>query len=244
MTITLRADSGLQWTVVASSPLVITKPTGTADGDTMMAMIWGASATVTSAPAGWTLMGGSEASQLLIYKKQALSEGATYSWAFSGAGSYLFGVVASFSSLRYTDLSALEVSPGLSWDTSVGWFNGTQRARISEPDSSLAYNAGFHAFAAFRYHYSGGAVAKTISHGGPWTKHAQYDTTASVPGFGIGIAYYTLEWPRRYNHPGLSVWAMPDQPNYVGGGNWTYRAASDPLVAAPASSTDAWGFVL
>jgi len=67
-----------------SNSIVVTKPSQTADGDTMIAVTMGPINTVTP-PAGWTLYGSTTDTdhQSNVYVKTAASEGANYTFGFS-----------------------------------------------------------------------------------------------------------------------------------------------------------------
>ena len=78
--------------------LVITKPTGTVDGDVMIAGIVGNITTELVAPAGWTQVRLDSASTFRygVYRRVASSEGANYTWTLtaSGTGSIAGGIQA------------------------------------------------------------------------------------------------------------------------------------------------------
>lgn len=85
----------------SSSSVVINKPTGTVDGDVMLAIIDinDASATIT-APSGWTLLdsvnSGGLTAKIATYYKVASSEGSSYTWSFSVTNRNA-GAIVSFS---------------------------------------------------------------------------------------------------------------------------------------------------
>jgi hypothetical protein len=74
--------------------LTINKPTGTVDGDVMVAFMQDVPA-ATTAPAGWTLVGTANGAYLYqrLYYKVAASEGASYAWSWSGDGYAAGGIV-------------------------------------------------------------------------------------------------------------------------------------------------------
>lgn len=80
--------------------LTVNKPSSVVDGDVMVAAITIASNTITvTAPSGWTLrntqtQGSASVSKLLTYYKVASSEGANYTWSFSGSIAAVGGIVA------------------------------------------------------------------------------------------------------------------------------------------------------
>lgn len=72
-----------------ASSWVVNKPAGTVDNDGMLVCIGhGAGGSVNSVPAGWTLDSGPHAGggqTQRIYRKVAASEGASWTWGFSGS---------------------------------------------------------------------------------------------------------------------------------------------------------------
>lgn len=73
----------------SASSVVITKPTGTADGDLLVAII-GAIDSISAGPSGWTLTAGSPATNsqgfdVYCYYKTASSEGASYTWTMNSS---------------------------------------------------------------------------------------------------------------------------------------------------------------
>lgn len=73
--------------------IVINKPTGVVNGDLMFAVIsfTSGSETISSAPAGWTLIqatssGGANQISLSTYYRIASGEGASYTWNYTGSG--------------------------------------------------------------------------------------------------------------------------------------------------------------
>ncbi len=85
----------------AVSSLLVTKPTGVVNDDVMVAFVTiGADQTVTSAPAGWTLLGSNNTGgstgdcRHYVYWKKAASEGANYTWGFSAGVDCAIAIVA------------------------------------------------------------------------------------------------------------------------------------------------------
>lgn len=76
----------------SSASIIISKPTGTVTDDVMVAILYSNDpSTVSSAPAGWTLLsslastGAWTCTGYIYYKVATASEGATYTWGLSGA---------------------------------------------------------------------------------------------------------------------------------------------------------------
>ena len=76
-----------------TTSIVVTKPTGVANGDGLVAVIYhqnsGGTPTVTP-PTGWTLVGSATGDpattfRMLVYKKSASGEGASWTWTLSSA---------------------------------------------------------------------------------------------------------------------------------------------------------------
>lgn len=99
-------------TATASS-LTITKPTGTVDGDVMIAIInANDSATTITPPTGWTLIrsitsGDTISANISTYYKAASSEGADYQFSFS-ASVRAAGAISTFIGVRTTDVIDVE----------------------------------------------------------------------------------------------------------------------------------------
>lgn len=79
--------------------ITVSKPSGTIDGDVMLAVVYAGNETISGAPGGWTLIGsldwfgGKESSG---YYKVASSEGANYTWTI-GASSQMKGTIVTYS---------------------------------------------------------------------------------------------------------------------------------------------------
>lgn len=82
---------------VSATSVTVTKPTGTADGDLLIAITHSPASSSITAPAGWTRLGTfDDPSQIrsAIYKKFASSEGASYAWTFGTAGAIGVSIAA------------------------------------------------------------------------------------------------------------------------------------------------------
>lgn len=89
-----------------ATPNVGPKPTGTAEGDLMIAHVWAYEETVTAAPTGWTLLeqqstndveGQPEVFNAYLYIKEAgASEPADYTWTTSGPSTNRRVVIATY----------------------------------------------------------------------------------------------------------------------------------------------------
>lgn len=83
----------------ATGTLVLSKPSGTVDGDVMVAVVrlGYPSETFSAVPSGWTQLYNSTVGGYRqgVWYKVAASEGASYSWTGSG-GSYVAGYIATF----------------------------------------------------------------------------------------------------------------------------------------------------
>lgn len=102
-TITFRADAHARTT---GTTLTVSKPTGTVEGDVMIALLAYYSAlTINSAPAGWTLLttqtGGTDAGIKVYYKVAGASEPASYAWTIS-AGDDFVGIISTFYNVNTT----------------------------------------------------------------------------------------------------------------------------------------------
>lgn len=91
---------------LADTTITMAKPTGTADGDLMIAVIGSSSQTptMTTAAAGWTAyswspVDGATDSRLWVYWKIASSEGASWDWVMSAGGQFVWGA-ASYSGVN------------------------------------------------------------------------------------------------------------------------------------------------
>lgn len=93
MAITYRSSTGVNW--ASGADVVITKPTGTVDGDILVAVIYHDTA-ITSVPSGWTLIHTTlNTANASSYWKRAASEGASYTW--SHTSNYIGGSMAAYS---------------------------------------------------------------------------------------------------------------------------------------------------
>lgn len=88
----------------ASTTLTVTKPTGTADNDILVATLWlsdtDAETTVITPPSGWTLITQSTTQtdgRMALYWKRASSEGASYQWSFDTTISNSLGAISAYS---------------------------------------------------------------------------------------------------------------------------------------------------
>lgn len=112
-----------------TTPLVCTKPTGTADGDLLLAWQMNDYSTYASltAPAGWTqltgLDRGTNVMHLKVWYRVAASEGANYSWAMGSGVDGCVTIVA----LRGVNTS----SASWLWATPVWSANGASRTAPS-----------------------------------------------------------------------------------------------------------------
>jgi hypothetical protein len=95
MAVTLR---GVAHNSVNSTPITITKPTGTVDGDVMIAIVSVSGAAHTpSTPSGWTVLDTETTGpSVQTYWKIASSEGANYSFTFT-SGQSASGIIISYS---------------------------------------------------------------------------------------------------------------------------------------------------
>lgn len=109
-TISVDATSTLAWET-GSATITLSKPTGTVDGDLLVACIGvtendSSTDTIDSVPSGWTLSKSSINSdntvkpRLYTYYKVASSEGASWDWTATSSSSYHAGVVYRISGAR------------------------------------------------------------------------------------------------------------------------------------------------
>jgi hypothetical protein len=123
MTVAFRASAtDTNTNGVDETTVVITKPTGTVDNDLMVAVVEGYLPVTLTAPTGWLLVAGPVADSTGLYswcyQKVASSEGASYTWTWSGAGGALNGSITSFSGASRIDRWAYAVTS--TTDPSVG----------------------------------------------------------------------------------------------------------------------------
>lgn len=88
MAVAFQSASTKAW--AEQDPITLDKPSGTVDGDLLIAIIGigEGSLTVDSVPSGWTLIktdAGTNANRLYSYWKVAASEGASWDWGLSGS---------------------------------------------------------------------------------------------------------------------------------------------------------------
>lgn len=98
----------------------VTKPTGTVDGHVMIALIAKVDTAAITAPAGWTLQGTFSVSTTLLYNvytKTAASEGASYTWSWTGSFKNS-GYIATYANVNTT--TPLDVTPIPSDTTQTG----------------------------------------------------------------------------------------------------------------------------
>ncbi len=103
MTIAFRAGSTVNNT--SSSSAVLNKPAGTADGDVLIVAIAYNTGMTISPPAGWTHLYGqssAQAQKMDTYYKVAASEGASWTWTFTGGPGGNSGVVVGYSGCNAT----------------------------------------------------------------------------------------------------------------------------------------------
>ena len=107
-------------------PISITKPTGTVDGDFLLAFIaWEGAATIDSVPAGWTELQSVDepgGDSLSIYWKQASSEGASWSWGFT-ASQECFGGALRIDGQVPTDPTDVDNEATVTDGNSPSWAN-------------------------------------------------------------------------------------------------------------------------
>jgi len=82
--------------------LTITKPTGTVDGDIMVAFVMGNGTNISTPPSGWTLLFSNSTSldgtttYFYCYTKVASSEPASYDWSMSGGAFTELGSISTY----------------------------------------------------------------------------------------------------------------------------------------------------
>ena len=97
MSIVVESTTTAPW-ATGSTTFTQNKPTGTVDGDFLIAIVFtghdnsGSAPTVTTAPTGWTLVNSVTQTDGIVYtyKKVASSEGASWDWTLSASGVELF----------------------------------------------------------------------------------------------------------------------------------------------------------
>lgn len=163
MAITLVATSSVQ-NAALSADIVVTKPTGTTDGDLLVAMVMadGIAGTHTSVPTGWnSLIHGNPPSAFhaYVYYKVASSEGASWTWTASSAGRKLSGMAVAVRGQHATALTALHAYPasvdaGASSTDSVA-----STITTTVPNCLLVY------FSSLFHASGGGAISGTVPSG-------------------------------------------------------------------------------
>lgn len=80
-----------QSTVATGTSIVVTKPTGTVDNDVMVAVLYRETNAAITQPGGWTLVctadniGTAIPNEMQMWVKRAASEGANYTWSWTGS---------------------------------------------------------------------------------------------------------------------------------------------------------------
>lgn len=169
----------------SAASLTINKPTQTADGDVMIAVIQAADTTTITPPAGWLLLGSAFPSggfRASAYKKIASSEGASWTWTFSAAATCT-GSVTSFVGghdlLHWSGQLTGTTNPqtALTCDStrdSVGlivsvWRNATSVTTVSASFGSEIYDISAGAASPFRgqaaYYYGPSEVNDIVNAG-------------------------------------------------------------------------------
>ncbi|WP_427422654.1 hypothetical protein [Lysinibacillus fusiformis] len=113
MTVALRSSASVVNTTAGTS-VTVTKPTGTANGDFLLAFVAELGTGTVTAPAGWTLIGtASAASNLTLrcYRKTAASEGASWTWTL-GSSVRNWGSVHAFTGVNASNPIASSASDG------------------------------------------------------------------------------------------------------------------------------------
>lgn len=117
--------------------VVINKPTGTIDGDYMLAHIQtSGNISVSSAPSGWTLVDSdtTASGDSYLYSKTASSEGSSYTWTLStGGNASASGGISTFYNQHSTPIAASSKTIG-DVDTTA---EGTAITPTTSPDSLL-----------------------------------------------------------------------------------------------------------
>lgn len=106
--------------ISVSTSLTITKPTGTASGDLLVAQIvWDVSTGNPTAPSGWTLLnkssqfdGGVQMSQAIYYKEAGGSEPSNYTWTINASATTGCGGIARVTGADNTAVSDWAANSG------------------------------------------------------------------------------------------------------------------------------------
>lgn len=137
--VTLRATATSTATKTGSGTfsLTITKPTGTVDGDYMLAHIQtSGNVSVSVVPSGWSLVDSdtTASGDSYLYSKTASSEGANYAWTLStGGDNSAVGAISTFYNQHATPIAASSKTIG-DVDTTA---EGTAITPTTSPDSLL-----------------------------------------------------------------------------------------------------------
>lgn len=113
--------TGITTTTTNGTTVTITKPTGTINNDTMVAVLSGYNPVTLTAPSGWLLIANTNDAAGLyswVYQKKAASEGASYVWTWSGAGGALTGSITTF--IAGNGIDQITVNVTSTTDPSVG----------------------------------------------------------------------------------------------------------------------------
>jgi hypothetical protein len=173
--LTYRANA--QTNTAGGTSLICNKPTGTVDGDIMVAVLHlNSGFSAIQVPSGWSLVGNSGAdanftADIYVYWKRASSEGTTYTWSWTGSVRATLCVLSYYNCVASG--SPIEADVNTEIDNSTDWTNLTHNV-----PAITTTTAGTKAI----YVYGGDAsVARaTTSMTSGWTQRIKTETGSEI----------------------------------------------------------------
>lgn len=186
MAVTFRAAA----TMAGASAAAFTcnKPTGTVDNDFMIAEFLTEPSKTVSAPAGWSLLESTQVASSpnvkhLVYYKKAASEGASYTWTWTGSVATIGGIITVTGQSPTFAFGA----KGTNWNSARYANQATPTTSGCTPDAAdnLLIIIGSEAFGAGT---TWGSYAVSTSNP-TWTEAWDINTTATSPDVSAYCAY-------------------------------------------------------
>ncbi|MEO3923016.1 carbohydrate binding domain-containing protein [Micromonosporaceae bacterium B7E4] len=132
MTVVYRADADVT-NGTAGTSAVVSRPTGTTDGDLLIAIVGVVGTPTITAPAGWTLIGTQDAStsvRIAAYRKVASSEPSSWTWTLDSS-QRAWGWVGAYTGVDVTD-------PVIDW---AGTSDATAGIAFLGPEADISIGA-------------------------------------------------------------------------------------------------------
>lgn len=130
MAVVFQSKTDSTSTLAGGDPLVLTKPSGTVDGNLLIAVIglMGNETSIDSPPAGWTLIesrtGNSGEETLYAYYKVASSEPASWDWGRTGSDAQALWAVLRFEGQASSSIINADNSASVTNDSTPSFANG------------------------------------------------------------------------------------------------------------------------